>query len=268
MQSLFLSLSALMAMIPMALLAIRRRLDRSDELFWAVLAVAILGPATYCSVILSGNWSAGFAAALWLSIATTLAFFAALVIWKPWAVRLTVLLVPYLFVLALLALFFSTEAPRDQNTARLGAWLVVHIILSVVSYALVTLAAVAGGAVFWQERALKAKRQDALTSRLPAMAQAESMQVKLLLCAEGVLGLSIASGMAQLYQSQAHLISLDHKTLLAIMAFAVIGVLLVLHHNSGLRGRRAARLVLLGYLLLSLAYPGVKFVTDVLLGHN
>jgi ABC-type uncharacterized transport system permease subunit len=42
-------------------------------------------------------------------------------------------------------------------------------------------------------------------------------------------------------------------------------MLLILHHYSGLRGRRAARLVLLAYLLLTLAYPGVKFVTDILL---
>ena len=30
-------------------------------------------------------------------------------------------------------------------------------------------------------------------------------------------------------------------------------------------GRRAARYVLVAYLLLTLGYPGVKFVTDVLL---
>jgi len=31
------------------------------------------------------------------------------------------------------------------------------------------------------------------------------------------------------------------------------------------RGRQAARGILLAYLLLTLAYPGVKFVTDVLM---
>jgi len=53
---------------------------------------------------------------------------------------------------------------------------------------------------------------------------------------------------------------------LVLLAFAVIGALLVLHYRSGLRGQRAARLVLLAYLLLTLAYPGVKFVTDVVIG--
>src|SRR3546814_14961247 len=58
---------------------------------------------------------------------------------------------------------------------------------------------------------------------------------------------------------------LSHKTLLAVLAFVVIAVLLLLHYRSGLRGRRAARIVLVAYLLLPLAYPRVKFVTDVLL---
>ena len=46
----------------------------------------------------------------------------------------------------------------------------------------------------------------------------------------------------------------------------VIGLLLWLHRRGGLSSRRGARYVLLAYLLLTLAYPGVKFVTDVLIG--
>jgi ABC-type uncharacterized transport system permease subunit len=52
---------------------------------------------------------------------------------------------------------------------------------------------------------------------------------------------------------------------LTLAAFVVIAVLLLAQRWAGMRGRRAARLVLLGYLLLTLGYPGVKFVTDVLI---
>jgi ABC-type uncharacterized transport system permease subunit len=45
----------------------------------------------------------------------------------------------------------------------------------------------------------------------------------------------------------------------------VIGGLLIARYSRGIRGRQAARLALLAYLLLALAYPGVKFVTDVVL---
>jgi ABC-type uncharacterized transport system permease subunit len=42
--------------------------------------------------------------------------------------------------------------------------------------------------------------------------------------------------------------------------------LLIAHRHSGLRGRQAARLVLLAYMLLLLGYFGVKFVRGELLG--
>ena len=58
---------------------------------------------------------------------------------------------------------------------------------------------------------------------------------------------------------------INHKTVLSLVAFVVIGILLVAHFRTGIRGRRASRLVLLAYLLLTLGYPGVKFVTDILL---
>ena len=47
--------------------------------------------------------------------------------------------------------------------------------------------------------------------------------------------------------------------------FVLIAGLLFAHYRTGLRGRRAARLVLIAYLLVTLGYPGVKFVRDVLL---
>ncbi|HMB77592.1 MAG TPA: cytochrome c biogenesis protein CcsA, partial [Kiloniellaceae bacterium] len=71
--------------------------------------------------------------------------------------------------------------------------------------------------------------------------------------------------MAERHYSAGTLLVFDHKTLFSLSAFGLIALLLLLHQKSGLRGRRAARLVLIAYLLLTLAYPGVKFVTDILM---
>jgi ABC-type uncharacterized transport system permease subunit len=73
------------------------------------------------------------------------------------------------------------------------------------------------------------------------------------------------SGMAAQYFQTSQLIELSHKIVLSLLTFAVIGILLLVHAKTGIRGRRAARYVLAAYLLLTLAYPGVKFVTDVVL---
>lgn len=97
------------------------------------------------------------------------------------------------------------------------------------------------------------------------MADAERIELGLLLAAEIVLGLGILTGMGTQYFTRGVVLTFDHKTVLTIVAFLVIGLLLWSHHRVGLRGRRAARLVLVGYLLVTLGYPGVKFVTDVLL---
>jgi ABC-type uncharacterized transport system permease subunit len=150
-------------------------------------------------------------------------------------------------------------------TIPVGTWLLVHIVLSVAAYALATAAAVAGVSVFLQERALKAKRPTRLTEILPSVADSERLQIGLLTAACVVLGVDILSGMAVELVSSGQLMRFSHKTLLTMLAFLMIAGLLVLHHRTGVRGRRAARLVLLAYLLLTLGYPGVKFVTDVLM---
>jgi len=144
-------------------------------------------------------------------------------------------------------------------------WLDVRIVVSVATYGLLTVAAIAGVAVLLQERALRRKRASALAQSLPSVADAERLQVGLLIASEIVLGFGLLTGMATAYMASGVVLPIDHKTVFALLAFATIGALLLVHHRTGLRGRRAARWVLVAYLLLMLAIFGVKFVTDVLM---
>ena len=128
-----------------------------------------------------------------------------------------------------------------------------------------TLAAVAGLSVFLSERALKRKTVNAMTARLPAVMDTERLQVGLLIAAIVVLLVGLLSGMALQIQETGQMLVADHKSILSIAAFITIAGILVAHRRFGMRGRVATRIVLLAYLLLTLAYPGVKFVHDVLL---
>jgi ABC-type uncharacterized transport system permease subunit len=67
------------------------------------------------------------------------------------------------------------------------------------------------------------------------------------------------------YLETNRLMAISHKTIFVLVAFAVIVVLIGIERASGLAGRRAARVLLVAYLFLTLAYPGVKFVTDVII---
>lgn len=267
MHTLIASLAALAALVALALsplLAAPDVASRSAR-FWALLAVAIAGTGLLVWFDFAAGWRSGLAPALWITIAVTLVLFAAGAVLCPSLARLDALLAPYLVLLGVIATIWAHAAGPPVSADAPPAWLGVHIVFSVTTYALFTLAAVAGMAVFAQERALKARRPTRLTAVLPAIADSERLQRVLMTAAAIVLGFGLASGMVIEWRETGHIMVWSHKTVFAVAAFAVIVVLIVVDRLSGLAGRRAARLVLLAYLFLTLAYPGVKFVTDVIL---
>jgi len=259
------SLSALIAMAPSALAAYRPGAAR-DATFWATLAAAIAGPAAWSAAQLSGAWQTGLSTALWITVTTCLVVYAVLAATTRDTWRLTPLLAPYLILLGIIATIWEQAPGQPLSAGAPLVWVEAHIVFSILTYAILTLAAVAGVAVFLQERALKTKRPTRLTTLLPSVADAEIIQVRLLFAGGVVLGLGLLTGAATQLLETGSLLVFNHKTLLSIGAFLVIAGLLVAHFRTGIRGRRAARYVLLAYLLVTLGYPGVKFVTDVLLG--
>ena len=94
----------------------------------------------------------------------------------------------------------------------------------------------------------------------------EVLELRMLGAAESVLGLGILTGMATLYVETGPAMEFDHTTLFSLLTFGIVAGLLVMRTRTGVRGRQSARYVLLAYLLLTLGFPGVKFVTDVLIG--
>jgi len=210
------NLAALFALVPASVLPYRRGAKR-DLVFWAVLAAAVAGPVAYSLVQLGGPWRTGLSMALWLSIASSMVIFALLSALGREAWRLTPLLLPYLCLLAVLATVWTGVPGQGRLGALPDAWLSLHIAVSLGTYGLVTIAAVAGLAVWLRERALKRKTATALTELLPPIADGEALELRLLAAAEVVLGLGIVTGMALQYFASGALLALDHKTLLSLL---------------------------------------------------
>ena len=131
-----------------------------------------------------------------------------------------------------------------------------------------TLAAIAALAAAIQHSAIRSKKRNYLSNILPPVSSSENLLVQLLIAGELILGLGLLTGMAVLYFTSGQLLIFDHKFTLVVSVFIVLAILLLLHFKSGFRGKVATRLVLLAYLLFTLGYPGVKFVTHVILGSN
>lgn len=266
--STLLSMAALVALLPAAIAPMVRAGAGGgrDSTFWPLIGVAVAGPLLWVVVELGPSWRTGLAAALWLSIAVSLLLFVLVAATQRAAWRLAPLLLGYLFLLGVMATIWQHAPERPMPGDAPPVWLQAHILVAVIAYGLLTLAAVAGAAVFVQERALKAKKLTSFSHQLPSIAEGETLLARLLIASECVLAFALITGMIIGWLERRALLRADHKTVFSILTFAVIGLLLVLHHRGGISGRRAARYVLFAYLLLTLAYPGVKFVTDVVIG--
>jgi ABC-type uncharacterized transport system permease subunit len=259
------TLSAVLSLIPASLI-MWRRVPARDGAFWAVIAVAIAGPLAWVWVRQSQGWHTGLSTALWVTVLVCMVLFVIVAAATREGWRLTPLLLPYLVLLGILATIWAHTSEQELRIAGQTAWLDTHIVVSVVTYGLVTLAAIAAMAAALQDRALKSKKRTALSRVLPSVADSERLLTRLLATSEAVLALGLLSGMATLYFEDGKLFEVDHKTLFSVGVFIVLGVLLWIQHRSGARGKVVTRLVLLAYLMLTLGYPGVKFVKDILIG--
>ncbi|MDA1324368.1 MAG: cytochrome c biogenesis protein CcsA [Proteobacteria bacterium] len=261
-----LSISALIALIPAAILPFRGS-GRRDALFWLLLGVALAGPLVWLLLAFGTGWRTGLAPALWLTVATVLVFFGLIALVSREGFRLSALLFPYLILLGLIATAALDRSGQPMvGGAAPAGWVYLHIVVSLETYAVLTLAAIAGVSTFLQDRALKNKKATTLTRVLPTLSAGESLELKLLGLTAGILGIGLLTGMVVQYLDTGVFLVMSHKTLLSFATFAIVIILLWVRWRTGLRGRKAARVVLFAYLLLTLAYPGVKFVSDVLIG--
>lgn len=262
--STFLSISALFALVP-ATVAAWRGIGSRSALFWLLTAVAAAGPFVLIAVRFGGVWSTGLSETLWVTVLASVLLFALVAGMSREGWRLSPLLFPYLMLLGIIAAIWE-QAPRGPMPEALrDGWILFHVVIAVLTYGLLTLAAIAGLAVLTREHGMRARRRSTLSDLLPSVADAERLEVGLLVASEVVLGLGLLTGMGLQLLATGKLLAFDHKTLLTLGGFVVIGGLLFAHYRTGLRGRKAARVLLVAYLLVTLGFPGVKFVQDVFL---
>ncbi|MES0874075.1 cytochrome C assembly family protein [Sinimarinibacterium thermocellulolyticum] len=191
----------------------------------------------------------------------------ALLLWALcWREPLRVLgAVVYPFAALALLMAFALPTPLSDVTA--GDWKArTHIVLSLLSAGLLTLAAVHAGVLAMQERLLHDHRMTGLMRSLPALQTMERLLFQLIAIGFGLLSLTLLSGMWFIRDWLAQ--HLAHKTVLSITAWLIFAVLLWGRLRHGWRGRTAIRWTLAGYATLLLAYFGSKLILEQILGRH
>lgn len=138
-----------------------------------------------------------------------------------------------------------------------------HIVLSLLSYSVLTIAAIQAATLAVQEYRLKHHQLRGLLKVLPPLVTMEAMLFELVLIGFVLLTLSIGTG--AYYVDDLFAQHLVHKSVFSILAWLCFGTLLIGRHQLGWRSRTAIRWTLLAFGLLLIGYLGSKFVLEVLL---
>ncbi|PXW24427.1 cytochrome C assembly family protein [Paraburkholderia caballeronis] len=189
---------------------------------------------------------------------------------------LRLLLLPLAAVASLLPLVFGGVRVLPYAAAPMFK---LHFVIANVAYGLFAIAALHAVLMLAVERRLHALRgaglQRASSARdgwlsswietLPPLLTMEKLLFRLISAGFVLLTATLASGIVFSEQLIDRALSLDHKTVFAILSWLMFGALLTARKLSGWRGRAALRWVLASFAALLLAYVGSRFVFEVLL---
>ena len=149
------------------------------------------------------------------------------------------------------------------GTNIVGDAVQIHVLLSLVAYGILSLAATQAVLVAIQRHYLSNHKPGGFIRSLPPLDTTEHLLFTLLLAGFLLLSLALASGFFYLEDMFGQ--RLVHKTILSCLAWAVFGILLFGRWKFGWRGKKAVHWALGGFVMLVLAYFGTKFVIEVLL---
>lgn len=175
---------------------------------------------------------------------------------------LAVLVLPIVAIAALgPAAFRSAVLVTD-----LGWRLEQHVLLSLLAYALLAVAAAQALLVAAQDRQLRAHRPGGWVRALPPLEAMESLLFRLIGWGWALLGLALLTGF--LFVDDLFAQHLVHKTVLSVLAWVAFGGLLWGRVRHGWRGRTALRWTLGAFAMLLLAYFGSRLVLELVLGRR
>lgn len=169
----------------------------------------------------------------------------------------------FIMPMAAIAIALSLLFPSNLLLGNDSPGLKIHILLSVIAYSLLTIAALQACLLAYQENCLRSKNPTPIMKFLPPLQEMENLLVQMIILGFFILSLSLATGFMFLHDIFAqHLV---HKTVLSILAWLLFAALLWGRWAKGWRGQTIIRWTLGGFLSLMLAYFGSKFVLELIL---
>jgi cytochrome c-type biogenesis protein CcsB len=154
--------------------------------------------------------------------------------------------------------FFAESAPIPPELR--SPWLPIHVTLAFLGNAIFGIAFAASLVYLFQEGQLKSHRGAWLLRRLPSLEQLDHLNHRCLVWGFPLLSLGILSGGLWAAKAWGHFWSGEAREVLSLVTWLVYAGLLQFRLTGGLRGRRAARLTILGFALVVISYVSISLL--------
>lgn len=138
-----------------------------------------------------------------------------------------------------------------------------HILISIIAYSQLTLAAIQACLLAMQNHFLRNKHPGGFIRALPPLETMESLLFQLIALGFAFMSVALITGM--IYLEDMFSQHLAHKTILSFLSWGLFGVLLWGRWRFGWRGRTAVRWTLSAFVVLFLGYFGSKVVAELIL---
>ena len=174
--------------------------------------------------------------------------------------RLGLAVLPLAALTLILRLAFAGEV---HPLSHLPLGMQLHILVSILAFSLLNVAAFQAVLLAWQDWQLRHKHPGRFVRSLPPLQAMETLLFQLIGAGFVLLSASLVTGL--LFVEDLFAQHLVHKTVLSIASWGVFGLLLWGRWRYGWRGKTAIRWTLGGFAVLLLAYFGSKLVLEIIL---
>jgi ABC-type uncharacterized transport system permease subunit len=247
------------ALLVYRLVSAGRGLSKRSLLVIALMAVTIHGYLLYVLLFVPAKMDLSiltvFSVITWVITAMLVVF-----AWREPVENLLIGVLPFAMVAVLLRLLSHQHYVLAEN---LSSGLELHILVSIIAYSLLSIAALQAILLYIQDTYLHNKHPVGFVRALPPLETMERLLFRMIGTGFIVLSFSVVSGF--IYLEDVFAQHLAHKVVLSVGAWILYAILLWGRWQFGWRGRIAIRWTLTGFVLLLLAYFGSKFVIEVIL---
>lgn len=196
-----------------------------------------------------------------LIVATTCLIYASHSIWVG-KNSLPAFSLPFGAIASLLPLLDGPSSPIPNSELPIFK---LHLILSIFAYGVLSVSLIHAIFMGYLEKSLHQHKLSIIINNLPPLLKLEDLLFTIVLIGFITLSAALFTGGLVSHEIESILLPINHKIIFSIASWLLFAALLIGRYALGWRGKATRKILVMGFLLLILAYLGSRFVSEIIL---